>query len=183
MSPKPTPTAPQTLPPELAELFEAATPVSDLDLKGLAKAVLDLENDPMQVADATSAIVTDDILQGLAETGQSKAALAERIGMKRQQIQCLLDEENPHNYTIKTLAKFAAALDRHLVVRLLDKQERVLLSPIVTRPIGVFSPSELWQPGFMRHSRLREAKRELLKTYHTPATHASIPEPTEPIAA
>ncbi len=118
------PTA-EVLSPELKALLADTRPVESLDLDDLAASVRDLDRDPEHVAETLKGVFVEDVLRALEEEGMNKS----RLGKTRQQISYLLNEEKLNNFTIETMAEMAAALGRHLVVRMLGPNERVRIEP------------------------------------------------------
>lgn len=111
----------------LEKLFDNARQVNELDLKGLAQAFEELDQDPTFVADSTKGVFVEDVLRALDESALSKSDLARRMGKSRQQINILLDEEKKNNFTIETMSKFSTALGRKLFVRMLATEDKVTI--------------------------------------------------------
>lgn len=105
----------------LERLLEEARPLEELDLKGLARAFENLEQDPNFVAESAKGLLIEDILRAMDERNITKSELARRMGKSRQQINVLLDEEKKNNFTIETMAQISTALGQRLIVRMLPE--------------------------------------------------------------
>lgn len=138
--------AAESLSPELKALLAATRPVESLDLKGMAEAVRELDRSPEHIAETRKAAFVEDVLRALDEQDLGKSELARRLGKNRQQLSYMLNEEKLNNFTIETMADIAAALGRHLLVRMLGPDERVSINPVTVdygvQPHG--RPDEMW---------------------------------------
>lgn len=110
-------------PPELAELFQNAKPVSQDAVDAIAKANRALADDPEFMADLLKGYFVERVLEGMEETGLKKAQLGSRIGKTRQYVNKILDEDRRVNFTIETMAKLAHAIDCRLDIHVLKKNE------------------------------------------------------------
>ena len=68
----------------------------------------------------------EDILRAMEEQGLNRNTLAAKLGKSRQYIGKILDEEQPANFTIDTLAELSSALGINLHVRMLPENERMI---------------------------------------------------------
>lgn len=75
-----------------------------------------LEKDPEFLQEYMKASIVGDIIQAMEEEGISKSQLAERLGKSRQYVGRVLNETA--NFTIDSISKIAAALERDVVLRL-----------------------------------------------------------------
>jgi transcriptional regulator with XRE-family HTH domain len=65
--------------------------------------------------------ITQNIRDIMSLKGISQKELAQRLGMSPSQLSAIFNADPEHNFTIKTLRRFAAALDVDLDVRLSDR--------------------------------------------------------------
>jgi transcriptional regulator with XRE-family HTH domain len=121
--------AAESLSPELKGLLASTRPLESLDLKGMAEAARELDRSPEHIAETRKAAFVEDVLRALDEENIGKSELARRLGKTRQQLSYMLNEEKLNNFTIETMADIAAALGRHLLVRMLGPNERVQIEP------------------------------------------------------
>ena len=110
-------------PPELAEMFRNARPVTQEMVDEIAATNRALGDDPDFMADLLKGYFVECILEGLEETGLSKAQLAKRIGKTRQYINKVLNEDKRVNFTIESMVKIAHALGRKVDLHVLKKNE------------------------------------------------------------
>ena len=129
--------AAESVSPELKALLAATRPVEDLDLKGMEEAARELDRNPKHVAETRKASVVEDILRALEEDEISRSELARRLDKSRQQLSYMLNEEKLNNFTIETMAEIATALDRHLLVRILNRDEQMDIRPITVKQINL----------------------------------------------
>lgn len=121
--------AAESLSPDQQTLLASTRPVESLDLKGMAEAARELERSPEHIAETRKAAFVEDVLRALDEENIGKSELARRLGKTRQQLSYMLNEEKLNNFTIETMADIAAALGRHLLVRMLGPNERIQIDP------------------------------------------------------
>jgi ribosome-binding protein aMBF1 (putative translation factor) len=114
------------LPDDLAALFAETRQASPKELAALAKAANVLHADPAFQADISKGLIVEDILRAMEEQGLNRNTLAAKLGKSRQYIGKILDEEQPANFTIDTLAELSAALGIKLHVRILPENERMI---------------------------------------------------------
>ena len=88
-----------------------------------------LEKDPDFLAGYMKATLVGDIFQAMEEEGISKSQLAERLGKSRQYVGRVLNETA--NFTIDSISKIAAALERDVVLRLKSYTEVVEIKEFV----------------------------------------------------
>ena len=114
------------LPDDIASLFENTRQATPAELARLQKAAALLRADPAFLADVTKGLIVEDILRAMEATGLNRNTLATKLGKSRQYIGKILDEEQPANFTIDTLAEFSAALGVKLHVRMLPESEHMI---------------------------------------------------------
>ncbi|MCX6864841.1 MAG: helix-turn-helix transcriptional regulator [Verrucomicrobia bacterium] len=68
----------------------------------------------------------EDILRAMEAVGLNRNTLATKLGKSRQYIGKILDDEQPANFTIDTLAELSAALGVKLHVRMLPESEHMI---------------------------------------------------------
>lgn len=88
-----------------------------------------LEKDPEFLQEYMKATIVGDIFQAMDEEGLSKSQLAERLGKSRQYVGRVLNESA--NFTIDSISKIAAALERDVVLRLKSYTEVVEIKEFV----------------------------------------------------
>ena len=94
-----------------------------------------LEKDPEFLQDYMKASIVEDIYQAMEEERISKSQLAERLGKSRQYVGRVLNETA--NFTLKSIARIAAALERDVVLRLKAYTEVVEIKEFI-------HPQEYW---------------------------------------
>ncbi len=114
-------------PPELAELFRNARPVTPEMAAEIGEANRALAKDPDFMADCMKGYFVECVLQGLEETGLKKAQLGKRIGKSRQYINKILNEDKRVNFTIETMTQIAHALGRRLDLHVLENHEKAVV--------------------------------------------------------
>jgi len=114
------------LPDDLAALFANTRQASPKELATLSKAADILRADPAFQADVSKGLIVEDILRAMEAMGLNRNTLAAKLGKSRQYIGKILDEEQPANFTIDTLAELSAALGVKLHVRLLPEDEHLI---------------------------------------------------------
>ncbi|MCX7048039.1 MAG: helix-turn-helix transcriptional regulator [Candidatus Sumerlaeota bacterium] len=90
-----------------------------------------LESDPEFVAGWVATLFIENVSRVLMQKGMTKKDLADRIGMKKQQMQAILNQKAPQNLTIKTIARIACALGLGITIQV---QERSNAPAIVAMP-------------------------------------------------
>lgn len=120
------PAAKTPLPDDLAALFANTRQATPKELAALAKAADALRTDPAFLADVSKGLIVEDILRAMEEAGLNRNTLAAKLGKSRQYIGKILDEENPANFTVDTLAELSAALGVKLHVRMLPESEHMI---------------------------------------------------------
>ena len=88
-----------------------------------------LVRDPEFLAEYMKGSLAADIEEAMEELGISQSELAARLGKSRQYVGKVLKEENLNNFTIDSIAKIAAALERDVVLRLKRDKEIVEIKP------------------------------------------------------
>lgn len=102
-----------SIPEDLLKLFENIPSVDEIKPE-LITPENDPELDPSYVADAQKAQFIHNVLQSMDEVGITKSELARRVGLSRQQITRMLNEESLGNFTIDTMARMVCALGKTL---------------------------------------------------------------------
>lgn len=115
-----------TLPDDIASLFENTRQATPADLARLDKAAAVLRADPEFLADVSKGLIVEDILRAMEAAGLNRNTLAAKLGKSRQYVGKILDEEQPANFTIDTLAELSAALGVKLHVRMLPENEHMI---------------------------------------------------------
>lgn len=85
----------------------------------MAKVHLDLDNDPVFVADYLKGVLVEDILKQMEEAGVSRNELAQRLGKSRQYVSRILNEKA--NFTIETMAQITCSLNCNLSIKITKK--------------------------------------------------------------
>lgn len=88
-----------------------------------------LVRDPEFLSEYLKGSLIADIEEAMEEQGISQSELAARLGKSRQYVGKVLKEENLNNFTIDSIAKIAAALERDVVLRLKRDKEIVEIRP------------------------------------------------------
>jgi DNA-binding phage protein len=127
-----------SIPDDLQAFFENIRPIDEIKTEPLTEAN-DPELDPSFVAEAQKAQFIHDILQAMEETGVSKSELARRVGLSRQQITRMLNEESLGNFTIDTMTKIVCALGKTLRIVTMNPGAYVTVSSAEAR-IEYLSP-------------------------------------------
>lgn len=120
------PDTPTPLPDDLAALFENTRQATPAELSRLEKAGAALRADPAFLADVSKGLIVEDILRAMETAGLNRNTLATKLGKSRQYIGKILDEEQPANFTIDTLAELSSALGVKLHVRMLPDDEHLI---------------------------------------------------------
>jgi transcriptional regulator with XRE-family HTH domain len=115
-----------SLPDGIAALFANTHQASAKELAALAKAAEALHADPAFHAEISKGLIVEDLLRAMEATGLNRNTLAAKLGKSRQYIGKILDEEQPANFTIDTLAELSAALGVKLHVRMLPESEHMI---------------------------------------------------------
>lgn len=102
---------------EINEIFEKARPLDNVFPKLKEKAET-LKSDPLYYAEFIKADFAVSISKAMEEKGFNKKTLAERLGLSRQYIGRVLNENA--NFTIETMAAFACALGKEIEIKLND---------------------------------------------------------------
>lgn len=113
---------------DIAELLANTRQASAMELTALAQAAEALRADSEFLAEVSKGLVVEDILRAMDAAGHNRNTLATRLGKSRQYIGKILDEENPANFTIDTLAELAAVLGVKLHVRMLPESEHMIFA-------------------------------------------------------
>lgn len=114
------------LPDDIAALFENTRQATPQDLARLEKTAKTLRADPEFLADVSKGLIVEDILRAMEDAGLNRNTLAAKLGKSRQYVGKILDEENPANFTIDTLAALSVALGVKLHVRMLPEDEHLI---------------------------------------------------------
>ena len=113
---------------DIAVIFANTRQPSSMELAALAKATDALSYDSEFFANVSKGLVVEDILRAMEVAGLNRNTLAALLGKSRQYIGKILDEENPANFTIDTLAELSAALSVKLHVRMLPESEHMIFA-------------------------------------------------------
>ena len=111
---------------DIAALFENTRQATPADLSHLVKAAGALREDSAFLADVSKGLIVEDILRAMEAAGLNRNTLAAKLGKSRQYLGKMLDEEQPANFTIDTLAELSTALDVKLHVRMLPESEHMI---------------------------------------------------------
>ncbi len=120
------PPATTPLPDDIAALFANTHQATPEELAALAKAAEALRADPAFLADYSKGLVVEDILRAMEDADLNRNTLAAKLGKSRQYVGKILDEEQPANFTIETLAELSSALGVKLHVRMLPENEHMI---------------------------------------------------------
>lgn len=115
-----------SLPDDIAALFEDTRQATPAELARLEEAANTLRSDPEFLADVSKGFIVEDILRAMQAAGLNRNTLAKKLGKSRQYIGKILDEENPANFTIDTLAELSVALGVKLHTRMLPEGEHMI---------------------------------------------------------
>lgn len=88
-----------------------------------------LEADPLFLVEYMKATLTSDIFTVMEEESISKTELAKRLGKSRQYVSRILNETA--NFTLDSVAKIAAALQKDVVLRLMNYEDEVVIKPFI----------------------------------------------------
>ena len=122
-------TAPDTqtpLPDDIASLFENTRQATPAELSRLENAAAAFRTNPAFLADVSKGLIVEDILRAMETAGLNRNTLATQLGKSRQYIGKILDEEQPANFPIDTLAEISSALGIKLHVRMLPEDENLI---------------------------------------------------------
>ena len=137
------------LPDDIAALFANTHQVTPNEFAALEKAADALRTDPEFLADYSKGLIVEDILRAMETAGLNRNTLAATLGKTRQYIGKILNEENPANFTIDTLAELSAALGVKLHVRMLPENEHMIFVRGLTvttkvEPVAEFPKPQVW---------------------------------------
>jgi len=88
-----------------------------------------LEADPLFLVEYMKATITSDIFSVMEKESISVSELAGRLGKSRQYVSRVLNETA--NFTLNSVARIAAALEKDVVLRLVDYDDEVVIRPFV----------------------------------------------------
>ena len=88
-----------------------------------------LESDPLFLVEYMKATITSDIFSVMEKESISVSELAGRLGKSRQYVSRVLNETA--NFTLNSVARIAAALEKDVVLRLVDYDDEVVIRPFV----------------------------------------------------
>lgn len=116
------------LPADVAELLNRTPAITSALRERLARAAEEADRDPVFHANYLKGLVSQEILQALAERGETQSSLAERLGCTRQYLNKLLSEDRRVNFTLDTICSLAHLTGRraHLVFVREDEEPHVL---------------------------------------------------------
>ena len=166
------------LPDDLAALFANTRQAAPKELATLSKAANVLHADSAFQADISKGLIVEDILRAMEEQGLNRNTLAAKLGKSRQYIGKILDEEQPANFTIDTLAELSSALGINLHVRMLPENERMIFVRGLTVTTKV-EPTIDFPKSEMKHAAIFDDRFEasnitpFTSTAHAPARLSS----------
>ena len=149
---------------EINEIFEKARPLDDVFQKLKEKADA-LKSDPLYYAEFIKADFAFSISKAMEEKGFNKKTLAEKLGLSRQYIGRVLNENA--NFTIETMAAFACALGKEIEIKLNDinayyesveQKFSVKIDSIPTCLAQKTEPSKRWNPQ-MFNKRINDVRK------------------------
>ena len=114
------------LPDDIASLFKNARQATPAELVRIEKAAATLRADSAFLADVSKGLIVEDILRAMEAAGLNRNTLAAKLGKSRQYVGKILDEEQPANFTIDTLAEISSALGVKLHVRMFPENEEMI---------------------------------------------------------
>ncbi len=109
------------LPPDIAALLDSTPETTQAMLDELADANRKIVSDPEFIADLERTKFVDSILSAIQETGTTRSQLAREVGVSRQYIQKVLDEDARVSFTLKTMVSLCHALGKELRLDIVDK--------------------------------------------------------------
>ena len=139
---------PHELDQEAEDLFADATAPSPEAQAELTCAGRELAQDPAFQAELAQAFFVEDLLRAQERAGVSLAQLAAKVGVSRQYMSRIVNEDRATNFTIESMAKITAALGCTLAVRMLLPGESLHLKATWeyeqegTMPIPVLVPQQ-----------------------------------------
>lgn len=139
-------TATTPLPDDIAALFANTRQATPKELAALAKAADALRVDPEFLADCSKGLIAEDILRAMENAGLNRSTLAAKLGKSRQYVGKILDEEQPANFTIDTLAELSTALGVKLHVRMLPENEHMIFVRGLTVTTKVVPIADFFRP-------------------------------------
>jgi len=92
-----------------------------------------LESDPLFLVEYMKATITSDILSVMEKESITVSELAGRLGKSRQYVSRVLNETA--NFTLNSVARVAAALEKDVVLRLVDYEDEVVIRPFVKQEL------------------------------------------------
>ena len=119
------------LPADVAELLNRTPAITSALRERLARAAEEADRDPVFHANYLKGLVSQEILQALAERGETQSSLAERLGCTRQYLNKLLSEDRRVNFTLDTICSLAHLTGRraHLVFVREDDDSVEMIEP------------------------------------------------------
>ena len=122
-----------------------------------------LERDPEFLLEYMKAALVEDIYRAMESEGMNKSQLAKRMGKSRQYVGRVLNETA--NFTLETVARIAAALEKDVVLRLKTYSEVFEIKNFV------------YQHEYWSHARLNmlaDSKKLSTKKYSSDETVREI---------
>jgi transcriptional regulator with XRE-family HTH domain len=113
----------QDMSADLRAYLDGVPELTEDDLRELDRAAKRLEEDPDFHAEVTKGLFVEQVLQALAERGESQVAFAKRFGKSRQYLSKILNEDRRVNFTVETMCRIAHHLGRKLKVLMLRPGE------------------------------------------------------------
>ncbi len=136
---------------DIAALFEDTRQATPKEQARLEKAAKILRADPEFLANVSKGFIVEDILRAMEAAGLNRNTLAAKLGKSRQYIGKVLDEENPANFTIDTLAELSVALGVMLHVRMLPENETIIFTRQATTPTPTKSTANNAKSGIAKN--------------------------------
>lgn len=105
-----------------------------------------LEEDPEFLAEYIKGSLVADIEEAMEQDEVNRTELAARLGSSKQYVSKVLNEEALNNFTLDSIAKMAAALQRDVVLRLKRYDEIVEIVPFADWKASRISFPSSWGP-------------------------------------
>jgi len=138
----------QNHPDQVLKDFYTASPIDATEVRAMADAVRDIQDDPMFLADLQKAQIAVGLRHALESLGETQSSFAHRWGKSRQYVSKFFDDENPTNYTIETivmaasLLKIGATFKLHRLDEVVCVKKRHVAMPEYIEALAPFSDVE-----------------------------------------
>lgn len=116
---------------DIQALLAGTAPVEEV-LGEMHEGRVSLDSDPEFVWDCLKGQFVEDMLNALKAKNWSPTQLAKKMGKSRQYVCRILDEQA--NFTFKTIAEIACALELRVDARMFPRDERMAILPAVSKP-------------------------------------------------